>query len=213
MKFKEKDFIEIEFTARTKDGEIFDSNIEKDLKEIGSKTKVEPFIFCLGQGMFLKAIDDYLIGKEPGKYTLELEPEKAFGKRQPNLINRIPLKLFKEHNVNPVPGILFNFDGRIGKVLAVSGGRVILDFNNPIAGKDVIYEIKILKKVEDEKEQIKAFIKFLFKKELAFEIKENKIIISVEKSMAKFVELFADKFKDIFNKDLEVKELKEKSTK
>jgi len=213
MKLKEKDFIEIEFTAKTKEGEVFDTNIEKDLKELGSNTKAEPFIFCLGQGMFLKAIDDYLIGKEPGKYQIELEPEKAFGKRQSNLISRLPLKLFNEHKIHPVPGISFNFDGRVGKVLAVSGGRVIIDFNNPIAGKDVIYNINILKKIEDENQQIKSFINFLFKKELKFEINGTKIIISVEKPMIKFIELFADKFKDIFNKELEVKELEEKSAK
>ena len=45
----------------------------------------KPFIFCLGEHMFLDAIDDFLIGKpeKPETYEIELEPDRAFGKRNP----------------------------------------------------------------------------------------------------------------------------------
>ena len=213
MSLKNNDFLEIDFTARVKDGDIFDSNVEKDLKELGSKTKAKPFIFSLGQGMFLKGVEEYLIGKEVGKHKIELIPEKAFGKRDPKLIQRVPVNVFKENNLRPVPGIMFNFDGKMGKVLAVSGGRIMVDFNNPIAGKDVEYDLNILRKVEDKKEQVSSFIDFLFKKNLKFEIKDKKIIIEAEKGMDKFIELFKDKFKELFNLDLEVKEIQDKSPK
>src|SRR5208283_2105988 len=153
MPLERKDFIEVEFTGKVKDGEIFDSNIEEDLKKISPDSKSEPFIFSLGEGMFLPAIDDFLIGKEIGEYNLELPPERAFGKRDTSMIQRIPLRIFKEQKINPIPGFIFNFDGRIGKVLASSGGRVIVDFNNPIAGKDVIYKIKVLRRIEDLNEK------------------------------------------------------------
>jgi FKBP-type peptidyl-prolyl cis-trans isomerase SlyD len=207
MAIKNKDFVEIEFTAKIKGGEIFDSNIEKDLKELGSKTKGKPFIFSLGQGMFLKGVEDYLIGKEIGKHKIELTAENAFGPRDPKLIERIPMKVFKENDLMPVPGIAFNFDGKMGKVLAASGGRVMVDFNNPIAGKDVVYEVNVLKKIDDKNEQVKAFIEFIFKKDLKFEIKDKKITIHAEKGMDKFIELFKDKFKEIFDLDLDVKTL------
>jgi len=206
MKLNKKDFIEIEFTGRIKDGEIFDSNIKEDLKKANLKIESKPFIFCLGEKMFFKAIDDFLIGKDIGEYKIELPPEKAFGKRDPKLIQMMPMKIFVQHKVNPIPGTMFDFDGRIAKILTVSGGRVMVDFNNPIAGKDVVYKIKVLRKLEDINEKIKAFIDFLFKRDLNFEIKDKKIIIEVEKSMIKFVEMFKDKFKDIFDLELEVKE-------
>ncbi len=210
MKLKNKDFIEIEFTARVKDGDIFDSNVKKDLKDLDPKAKPKPFTFSLGQAMFLKGVDDFLIGKEIGKHKIELEAKDAFGLRDAKLIQKMPTKVFKEHDLNPVPGIVFNFDGRLGKVLASSGGRVIVDFNNPVAGKDVVYNVNILRKVDDQKEQIKSFMNFLFKKEFKFQVKDKKIIIEVEKQMMKLVELFADKFKEIFGLKLEVKELTEK---
>ncbi len=213
MGFKRKDFIEIEFTAKTKEGEIFDSNIKEDLKKINPESEAKPFIFSLGEDMFLKSVDDFLIGKKIGEYKIELSPEKAFGNRDSALVQMIPPKIFKEHKLNPIPGFAFNFDGRIGKVLTVSGGRVMVDFNNPIAGKDVIYKVKIKRKVEDLTEKINAFSNFLFRKEFKFEVKDKKLIFEVESEMAKFVEMFAEKFKEVFGLKLEVKPIEGKTHK
>ncbi len=209
MKLKKKDFIEIEFTARVKGGEIFDSNIKEDLENMELRSKAKPFVFCLGEGMFLQGVEDFLIGKELGKYKIELSSENAFGKRNPNLIQMMPIKIFEGQKVNPVPGAMFNFDGRLGKILTVAGGRVMVDFNNPIAGKDVEYDLRVLRKIEDINEKVRALIDFLFKRDLKFEIQDKKLIVEVEKSMTKFVEMFKDKFKEILGIDLEVKELED----
>ena len=206
MTFKKKDFIEIEFTGKVKDGEIFDSNIKKDLENANLDFEPKPFVFSSGEGMFLKGVEDFLIGKEVGKYNVELSPEKAFGNREQKLIQVVSMKVFREQKMNPVQGAMFNFDGRLAKILSVSGGRVIVDFNNPVAGKDVVYEIKILRKVDDINEKTKALIQFLFKRDLNFEINEKKVILKVEKELVKFVELFKDKFKDILGLELEARE-------
>ena len=207
---KEKDFIEIEFTGKIKDGEVFDSTIKDELEKLHSgqdhPVEAKPFIFCLGQGMFLKALDDFLIGKETGKdHEIELEPEQAFGKRNPSLVQKIPISVFHEQKVNPAPGVVFNFDGRIGKILTVSGGRVMVDFNHALAGKTLIYKIKILRKVTDINEKIKALNEFFFRKEFKFEVKDKKLIMDVEESLVKLVELFKDKFKDALGLELEIK--------
>lgn len=210
MPLKEKDFIEIEFTGKVKDGEVFDSNIKKDLAKINPDATPKPFVFCLGQNMFLKGIDDFLIGKDIGEYKIELQPEDAFGNRDSKLIQMIPMKVFREQKINPVQGLMFNFDGRIAKILTVSGGRVMVDFNNPIAGKEVIYKIKVLRKIKDLNEKIKAFNEFLFRKDFKFEVKDKKLSMEVEKPMIQFVEMFKDKFKEVFELELEVKEIGEK---
>lgn len=212
MAFQKKDFIEIEFTGKTKEGEIFDSNIKEDLEELhrGHNHEIDttPFIFCLGEGMFLKAIDDFLIGKPdsdfPKEYNIELQPEKAFGLRNSQFVQMVPLKVFIQNETRPVPGMMFNMDGRIAKVISVSGGRVVIDFNNPLAGKAVSYKIKILRKVEDLNEKLKSFIEFLFKRDLKYEIHEKKLIIHAEKPLVEFVKLFSDKFKELFELELEV---------
>tara|TARA_Y100000034_G_scaffold73952_1_gene88904 strand:- start:1934 stop:2602 length:669 start_codon:yes stop_codon:yes gene_type:complete len=211
MKLQKKDFIEIEFTGRVKDGDIFDSNIKEDLERINKDIKSRPFIFGLGEEMFIKGVDNFLIGKEVGKrYEIELMPNDAFGNRDPKLVQLMPMRVFREQKINPVAGAMFNFDGRIAKILTVSGGRIIVDFNNPIAGKIVIYNIKVLRKIEDINEKVKSLIDFLFKRELKFVVKEKKLIIEAEKGMTKFIELFKDKFKNTLELDLEVKEIAEK---
>jgi len=216
MTLSKGDFIEIEFTGKVKDGEIFDSNKKEDLEKMheghNHPIDAKPFVFCLGEDMFLKGVDDFLIGK-PGTtkdYVIELEPEKAFGKRNPTLIQMMPLAVFKKHNMNPVPGIMFNFDGKLGKILTVSGGRVIVDFNNPLAGKNVVYQIKMIKKVDDLNEKINALNEFFFRKEIKFRVEGKKLVIEIEKQMRGFAELFKDKFKEILGLELEVKESAEK---
>lgn len=213
-KLEKKDFIEIEFTGRVQNGEIFDSNVEKDVKKAKLKTKPEPFIFSLGQGMFLKGVDDFLIGKEPGKtYEIKLDAKDAFGTRNPKLIKVVPLSTFKNHNVKPFPGAVFNFDGKPAKILSVSGGRVRVDFNNLLAGKDVEYNVNVLRKVTDIKEKAESLIKFLFRKDMDFKIneKDKKIIIKANPHFSKILKMFKDKFKEILDLDLEVDEIKEKS--
>lgn len=219
MTLQKNDFIEIQFTGKVKNGEIFDSNIKEDLEKFHEghdhEVKAEPFVFCLGQDMFLPAIDEFLIGKPdtPETYEIELTPEKAFGKRNPKLIQRIQMKVFRDNKLNPVPGFMFNFDGRVGRVLASSGGRVIVDFNNPISGKDVVYKVKLLKKVEDINEKAKALIKFLFREDIKFEIKDKRIILEIEKQFADFAGLFKDKFKEMLGLDLEIKSLEKETGK
>lgn len=206
MAFQKKDFVEIEFTGKTKEGEIFDSNIKEDLKKTGSKKEPKPFILCLGEGMFLKAIEDFLTGKETGEYSIELSPEKAFGKRNSALVQIFPSKAFREHKLNPFPGAMFSFDGKLAKVISVSGGRVIVDFNNPLAGKEVSYKIKAIRKVEDLNEKIRALNEFLFGREFEFEVKDKILNLKSEKEMVQFIGLFKDKYKELFGLDLEVQE-------
>lgn len=217
MALQKKDFIEINFTGKIKGGEVFDSNLKEELIKMNPNSKnleTKPFIFSLGEGMFLKGIDDFLIGKpdKPSVYEIEIPPEKAFGKRVQNLIQKIPIGTFQKHDVNPYPGIVFNFDGRLAKILSVSGGRVIVDFNHLLAGKTVIYTIELIRKIEDLNEKIKSFNEFFFKRDFKFEIKDKKIEVEVESPFVKFVEIFKDKFKELFNLELILKEISETET-
>ncbi|MEK6840590.1 MAG: FKBP-type peptidyl-prolyl cis-trans isomerase [Nanoarchaeota archaeon] len=219
MPLNRKDFIEIEFTGKVKGGEVFDSNTRENLEKMheGHNHPIEakPFIFCLGEHMFLDAVDEFFIGKpdKPETYEIELKPEQAFGKRDPALVKMIPLRVFKEHGTNPVPGTMLNFDGRIGKSLTVSGGRVMIDFNNPLAGKTVIYNIAVKRKIADINEKISAVNEFLFKRDFKFTVDGKKLLIKIEKKekdMKKIMEMFTEKFKEILDMDLEVLEMPEK---
>ncbi len=207
MAIKKGDFIEIEFTGKIKDTEeIFDTNIEKDAKDANLDIKeFKPFVLSVGNKMLPEGFDADLEGKETGKdYTIEVEPAKAFGKRDKNLIKMIPTKLFWEQKINPERGMQLALDGRLVKVLSNSGGRTLVDFNNPLAGKDVVYSYKVNKVVEKTEEKINALQDFLFKKRFDFKVDEKKIVFEANAGEGKYIEMFAPKFKEILGGDLEV---------
>lgn len=213
MPFQKNDFLEVEFTGKIKGGEVFDSNVAEELKKLNPSQQAKPFIFPLGQDMFLKGIENFLIGKEIGKYEIELSPKDAFGFRDPSMVQMIPMKVFIDHKINPIPGTVLNFDNKLGKVLTVSGGRVMIDFNGPLAGKDVIYSVKVLKKVDNLDDKIKSLIEFLFRREFNYKIEDKKLILSVDKGFKAFAELFKDKFKEMLDLELEIQEVEEKPIK
>lgn len=206
MTIKEKDFIEIEFTGKVKDTqEIFDSNISEDIKKANLEIKdVKPFIMSVGQKMLPNGFDQDLIGKEINKeYNLELTPDDAFGKRDKELIKMVPTKLFLEQRINPQKGMQLNLDGQIVKILSNSGGRTLIDFNHPLAGKEVVYTYKINRIIENENEKIDALFDFFFKQKLDYEVKDKKIIFKeLKKELKQYLQIFAPKIKEILDLDL-----------
>lgn len=160
MAIKKRDFVEIDYTGKIKDsGEVFDSTDEKAARDAQIYQEGEsyrPIIVCVGEGNVLKGLDEFMEGKEPGEYTVDIEPEKAFGKKDTKLIQMIPAKRFKEQKIQPVPGLRLNIDNKVGIIRSVNGGRIIVDFNHPLSGRDVTYDLKINRIVTDKKECISS---------------------------------------------------------
>lgn len=210
MAIKNGDFIEIEFVAKVKGGEVFDTNIKAEAEKAELNIKeVKPLIISVGHGMLIKGFDEKIKGKEIGKkYAEEFKPEEAFGKRNPQLMKMVPLKHFLEQKINPQRGMQLSLDGKIAKVLSSSGGRVLVDFNNPLAGKEVIYNFKINKKVTDQKERIDSLQDFFFRKKFDFLVDKTnkKITFKVPKEMTKFIELFSKPFEKIIGMGVSIKE-------
>jgi FKBP-type peptidyl-prolyl cis-trans isomerase SlyD len=200
---KKNDFVEIEFTGKA-NNEIFDTTNKEEAKTLGIEADVKPMVVSVGNQMLLKGFDDYLEGKEVNKkYALHLDSENAFGKRNPQLMRTIPIKVFHEKQTNPVPGMTFQLDDHIAKILSVSGGRVIADFNNPLAGKDLDYEFTIKRLLDDDSEKVNALQDFFFKTRLEFEIKDKKVIFK-KSEIKPFLDVFRQKFKDMTGLDFEV---------
>lgn len=211
------DFIELEFTGIVKDtNEIFDTTNREEAKKIGMQNpdKVKSAMLSIGHGMTVTGLDSDLPGKEVGKeYSVELKPENAFGKRNPSMIKMIPLKLFLEQRIMPEKGMQLSLDGMVVKIVSVSGGRVLVDFNNPLSGKTVVYKYKITKKIEDQNEKITALQDFFFRKNFDFEVKDKDLIIKVDKNMQKFVEMMAKPFEEILGLKVKVEIYEKKEEK
>tara|TARA_Y100000310_G_C20591466_1_gene768277 strand:+ start:615 stop:1286 length:672 start_codon:yes stop_codon:yes gene_type:complete len=185
-KIKEQDFIEINYTGKLGDGTIFDTTDEKVAKDneiYDEKTKFGPATVCVGEQQVLPGLDKELVGKEVGKeFTVKLEPEQAFGKRDVKKMRIMPASAFKEHNMKPYPGLQIDVDGQMGTISRVSGGRIIVNFNHPLAGKEISYEVKILRKITDAAEKIKSYLNSTLRvpeEKIKVEIKEEKASIDL----------------------------------
>ena len=182
MKIKKGYFIELDYIGRIKeDGRVFDLTSEDAAKKEGLYNPKQSYgtqIICVGEGNIVKGIDDFLVDKDVATHKLSLTPEQAFGKKNAKLIKIMPMSIFKKQNMRPFPGLQINIDGFMGTVRSVSGGRVIVDFNHPLAGRDVTYELIIRRTVTDTKEKIKAFLHSMFGKDVPFDYQQGKLKVN-----------------------------------
>jgi FKBP-type peptidyl-prolyl cis-trans isomerase 2 len=141
---------------------VFDTTDPETAKKAGmtkEASSLGPVVICLGEKHILPAIEEKIFSSGLGEFKIELAPEQAFGKKNAKLLKLMPLKVFKKQNLNPYPGLEVNMDNAYGIIRSVSGGRVIVDFNHPLSGKNVRYDVKVNKIIEDATVKAKAVFK------------------------------------------------------
>jgi len=214
MPFKKHDFVELDFTGRLKEtNEVFDTTdvkIAKDAQVFSEKAEYKPIVICIGEHYILKGIDEFVQGKEPGKYTVDLAPENAFGKKDSKMLKMIPMNKFAEQKIRPVPGLRLNIDGYVGMVKSVSGGRVIVDFNHPLAGREILYELNVHKVVTDKKVQVDSMLKILLGVKTDVVVEEKKVKITLPELPKQLTDELAKKVMELTGLEAEFvkKELK-----
>jgi FKBP-type peptidyl-prolyl cis-trans isomerase SlyD len=159
------DFVYISYIGRIKEsGEIFDVSSEEIAKKEGvynPQIKYGDVPVIVGAGFVIPGLDEALEKMNVGeKKVVEIEPNKAFGERREDLIKLIPEVEFKKRNINVKVGDFVSVNGVTGRVLSINSGRVKVDFNHPLAGKTLIYEVEIKKQITDIKEKIYAILKY-----------------------------------------------------
>jgi peptidylprolyl isomerase len=163
MALQKGDFILIDYTAKVKEtNEVFDTTNEETAKKehLHKEGEVyEPKLIVIGEGWMLKTLDESLTTMEPGKAaSVEIPPDKAFGPRDPEKIKRIPLKQLTAKGVNPTIGMRTEYGGKNATIRSIGAGRVLLDFNPPLAGKTLVYEVTVQRRLETSEEKIAALI-------------------------------------------------------
>jgi peptidylprolyl isomerase len=163
MPFEKGDFILIDYTAKVKEtGEIFDTTVE----DVAKKEKLykegdiyEPKLIAIGEGWVLKALDENLLNLELSKSApVEISPDKAFGARDPEKVRLVPLRRLTAKGITPQLGLRVEFEGKLAVIRTLGAGRVQLDFNPPLAGKTLVYEVTVQKKLETQEEKIRSLI-------------------------------------------------------
>lgn len=201
------EFVEIKYSGFA-NGDLFDSNIEEDLKKLNPNSKVEKAVVAIGEGMVVPGLDKSLEGKEIGKeYEVSFTAKEGFGERDRNLMRTIPLSLFHEQKVDPKAGMLLTLDNALVKIVSVSSARVIADFNNPLAGKNLRYTFTIVRKIDDVKEKSETLFSVFFKFVPQYEIKEKSVVVKGPKNFEMFVNVYKEKFNELIKRDLEFQEI------
>jgi FKBP-type peptidyl-prolyl cis-trans isomerase 2 len=72
----------------------------------------------------------------------------------------VPKKVFREQRLEPQQGMIVDFSGMKGRIQSVAGNRVRVDFNNPLAGKKLVYDIAVIEKIEGRENQVKVVFEF-----------------------------------------------------
>ena len=133
------DTVTITYTAVLESGELLEQTDK-------------PVTLAIGSSTVCPAVEACLFGMEPGQTrVIRVQPEDAYGMHQPELVQEIPLAAF-QGRIAPQPGMILSLnverDGQNCKVpaavTAVKDDTVTVDYNHPLAGKVIVYTVKLI---------------------------------------------------------------------
>jgi peptidylprolyl isomerase len=188
MPFAKGDFIIIDYVAKVKEtGEIFDTTKEDVAKKehlYKEGELYEPKLIVIGENWVLQALDDSLATFEPEKLnTVEIPPDKAFGPWDPQKVQLVHLRRLTEKGITPQLGARIEYNGKLATIRTMGAGRVRLDFNPTLAGKTLVYEVTVTKKLETIEEKLTALlhrrIPLVEASKFDFKIKKTEIDITM----------------------------------
>lgn len=139
MKITPNSFVSMHFKIRLKDGTVAED----------TKQYEKPFAFKMGKEIFSDRFESELCGLSKGEHKkIMLLPEDAFGEVHPALIYQVPKSRFSE-DIEIEPGVLVAFsqpDGTElpGLITKIDDLEVTVDFNHPLAGKVILFEVDII---------------------------------------------------------------------
>ena len=113
----------------------------------------KPATLLMGGQQFSPSLEQVLLGLPEGEQkTFTLDPEAAFGLRNPDLVQAVSMKTLMNNSdaeENYVPGDMVEFNAPqggtyAGILQAIDGDTACFDFNHPLAGKTIFFEVKII---------------------------------------------------------------------
>jgi FKBP-type peptidyl-prolyl cis-trans isomerase SlpA len=138
MQIHEHSKVTLHFSLSLEDGQVVDSNFDQ-----------EPATLRMGDGNLPEGFEKHLLGLSAGdKRKVSVAPEDAFGQQNPSNIQRFKkdqfaqtgeielgmMLSFKDAGGNELPGIVESIEGEV----------VMIDFNHPLAGKTLAFEVEVI---------------------------------------------------------------------
>lgn len=161
VKLDKGDLVRIAFTGRVAStGAVFETTDEAAAKAAGiwsSSARFGPRLVIYGAGTMVAGLEEGLSTMAAGQKThFKFPAGKAFGQKFKELVRVMSEKEFAKHGVQPEPNLMVTIDGIPALVKSISSGRVLLDFNHPLAGEELEYDLELLEIFSDPKEKAQA---------------------------------------------------------
>ena len=138
MKPKTGDTVRVHYTGTLSDGSEFDSSQGRD-----------PIEFTIGEGTVIPGFESAVVDLEVGNTsTVTIPAAEAYGEHQEEGVQRVPLEAFGESGA-PQAGWVVQLEDPSGQrvnamIVEVDGEMATLDFNHPLAGKDLTFELTLV---------------------------------------------------------------------
>ena len=131
--------VQVHYVGTFNDGTEFDS----------SHSRGEPITFQVGAGQMISGFDDAVLGMSVGESkSIKLTPENAYGEVNPAAIQTVPLGAFPQE-VELTEGVTVMGQNELGqqmiaKVVSLTEDNAVLDFNHPMAGKELNFDLEVI---------------------------------------------------------------------
>ncbi|HET8752832.1 MAG TPA: peptidylprolyl isomerase [Salinimicrobium sp.] len=135
---KENDTVKVHYTGKLKDGQVFDSSLER-----------EPLEFTMGKGQLIPGFEKGILDmKVNEKKTVEIPAEEAYGAPRQELIQEVKKDQLPEE-IKPEVGmglVSKNPDGQEMNLVVseVKEDTIVVDGNHPLAGKDLVFDLEVV---------------------------------------------------------------------
>lgn len=138
---KNRDRVKVDYEGKFESGEVFDSSSHGDHNH--------PLEFTVGEGQMIPGFEKNIIGMKKGEEkTFTIEAKEAYGEIIPHLMKEIPRNALPQdqepkENMQLMVGTP---DGRQfpARITKVTKDFVTIDLNHPLAGKKLIFKVKVL---------------------------------------------------------------------
>lgn len=126
----------------------FSVSLENGVEIDNTRHRAEPVSLIIGDGNLLEGFEKALFGLRAGdRRTVHLPPEEAFGEWNPENVQRFDTVKFEQR---PVVGQMIEFEDKskatlVGVVKSVTDDITEIDFNHPLASKNISFEVEVFK--------------------------------------------------------------------
>ena len=130
--------VKVHYTGKLKDGQVFDTSEER-----------EPIEFEIGAGQMIPGFEKAVVGMEKDESkTVEIESDEAYGDVNDELFLEVPKSELPD-DIDPEVGMQLQVQQQEGQqvpvqITEVEDSTITLDANHPLAGKDLVFDIRIV---------------------------------------------------------------------